>query len=71
MEESELGELMRCVACGVEINPAIDRGFEASPDRVLCSNCAERRGGVWDEARSTWSREPDLIGLPHPDPRER
>jgi len=71
MEESELSDLARCASCGDEITPGIDRGFAASGDRVLCYDCAERRGGVWDETRGIWTREPDLIGLPHPDPVER
>jgi hypothetical protein len=71
MHESELATLVRCSDCGSEVRPSVDRGFVAEPDTVLCYDCAERRGGAWDEERGIWSGAPDMIGLHQRDPSER
>ena len=71
MDETELEEVARCADCGSEITAGIDRGFSSGTDLVLCYDCAERRGGAWDEARGVWTRAPDLIGLQELDPAER
>jgi hypothetical protein len=70
-DEEEAGELVRCADCGTELVPALERGFVTGADTVLCYDCAERRGGSWDEQRGVWSGEPDLIGLRRTDPAER
>ena len=70
MHESEVDSLVQCADCGAEIRVSVDRGFVAEPDTVLCYDCAERRGGAWDEERAIWSGAPDLIGLHPPGPSE-
>ena len=55
MHESEANEFARCADCGDEIVPATQRGFVTGPDTVLCYDCAERRGGSWDEERGIWA----------------
>lgn len=71
MHESEGDLLVQCADCGIEIRPSLERGFVGESDAVLCYDCAERRGGTWDEERGIWSGSPDLIGLHPPDPSER
>lgn len=71
MDEMETDQLARCADCGTEITVGIDRGFSSGADLVLCYDCAERRGGTWNEERGTWTSAPDLIGLSDLDPAER
>jgi hypothetical protein len=70
MHESEMNSLAHCADCGCEMAPEIERGFTAGPDTVLCYECAEKRGGTWDEGRGQWKAAPDLIGLEPQDPAE-
>lgn len=53
-----------CADCGAEIWLIGNRAFSASPDNVLCFECSERRGGVYDEQRDTWTLAPDVSDLP-------
>ncbi len=66
MHRSETDLLVRCADCGDEILASEERGYAAGPDMVLCSACAARRGGSWDEAQDRWSSAPDLSGLEPP-----
>ena len=63
----ETDELLLCNDCGIEIVPGVERGFTSGTETQLCYDCAERRGGSWDEKREVWAIAPDLIGLHRPD----
>jgi hypothetical protein len=65
MHRSEEGSLARCADCRAEIDPGRDRGFGLGEGAALCFECAQRRGGVWDETHDRWSEEPHLRGLAH------
>ncbi len=72
MHRSETEGLVPCVVCGVETAAALERGFSIGADSVLCYECAQRRGGRWDEERAIWTREPDVVGLvPSLEPEQR
>jgi hypothetical protein len=53
-------DLVRCLDCGVLISPATDRTYAISAQDFLCLGCAERRGGVYDEAEDRWTSAPEL-----------
>jgi hypothetical protein len=57
-------EAVDCVDCGAVLWPDVDRTFACSADTYLCFECAERRGGVYDEEADGWSVPPDMSGLP-------
>ena len=63
MHRSEARELELCVACGAEIDLANNRGYAHDDDRILCHECATKRGGVYDDKRDVWDPVPDLAGL--------
>ncbi len=72
MHRSEAETLAPCADCGAETAPALERGYFVATDLVLCFDCAERRGGRWDEELARWSSDPDLVGVvPIVDPHER
>ncbi len=70
-ERDDWDELTRCIECGAELWPEVDRAFACAPEAYLCFECAERRGGVYDADEDRWTTPPNVIGLvderqPHP-----
>lgn len=63
MHRSETRELTWCADCGSELDPGRDRAYGFGPEAFLCYACAERRGGIYDEAHDRWLRDPDTGGL--------
>lgn len=63
MHRSETENLMRCSDCGVEFQPASERGYTFGVRGALCWDCAERRGGRYDDLHETWVNPPNLKGL--------
>lgn len=53
-------DLVRCIDCGVLVSPATDRVYAISAEDFLCSSCAERRGGEYDEDEDRWTAAPEL-----------
>jgi hypothetical protein len=69
--EDEQEDAIACIDCGRAIWADRDRSFASGPNSYLCFECAERRGGVYDEAEDRWTVAPDMSGLfderrPHP-----
>jgi hypothetical protein len=60
----EQADVSMCIDCGATIWMDGDRSFASGPDVYLCFECAERRGGVYDEAEDRWAVPPDVSGLP-------
>jgi hypothetical protein len=58
--DDDAEDLVRCLDCGVLISPATDRAYAISAQDFLCFGCAERRGGVYDEAEDRWTTAPEL-----------
>jgi hypothetical protein len=63
MHRDEADQLTHCMDCGSELAPGNDRDFQFGSQGTLCWACAERRGGRYDERRSLWIREPDVLDL--------
>jgi hypothetical protein len=63
MHRTEERELDSCFSCGAEVHAARDRAYALDTERVLCFDCATRRGGAYDEAHDLWVRTPDLGDL--------
>lgn len=68
-------EQLTCIDCGATIDvadAATQRVFALTPEIVLCSACAVRRGGVYDDAEDKWKVAPRLDDVateqraPHP-----
>lgn len=66
---------MTCIDCGTTIaavDATTDRAFALTPEIILCSACARRRGGVYDDAEDKWKIAPRLDDVateeraPHP-----
>ncbi len=71
MEEQELLELCECEECGASVDLNAGAAFVLEDERVLCFDCALRRGGQYDGRHGSWLVLPDLSGLtderrPHP-----
>jgi hypothetical protein len=71
MEPTDLDDSETCAGCGVELWPAVDRAFASGDSVYLCFECAEHRGGVYDEDEDRWTVAPDVSELgderrPHP-----
>jgi hypothetical protein len=72
MEREELEEQTVCSDCGGTVDPSgTDRSFAAGDGVFLCWECAEKRGGSYDEHTDRWVVPPDVSGLfderrPHP-----
>jgi hypothetical protein len=62
MDEQE--DVAVCGDCGATIWADSDRSFMSGPDTYVCFECAERRGGVYDEDEDHWTVPPDVSGLP-------
>lgn len=67
MHQTEWNELVTCLACGAEISLALGRAYAVTDTSGLCFRCALERGGSYDEAEGTWSRAPDVGGVPASD----
>jgi hypothetical protein len=65
MHRSESEEYEVCANCGTELLPS-ERAY-AFEDSVLCYECAQARGGEYDETHDQWTTAPDISGLPTPD----
>lgn len=63
MHREEADRLLTCLDCGAELVPGTDRDYEFGTTGVVCSACAERRGGRYDENRSSWVEIPDVRDL--------
>jgi recombinational DNA repair protein (RecF pathway) len=63
MGREELLQEATCVSCGETVSPGLGRAFLISDDDFLCFECAEERGGRWDERRDAWVEAPDLRDL--------
>lgn len=63
MHEEESLSLDRCTECDAVVDRDVDRAFAFGEDGLLCWQCAERRGGVYDEPDDHWVTLPDLSGL--------
>ena len=58
LEESE-----DCADCGVQVDVALDQGYEGPGNWILCSSCARERGAHFDENEGCWTIPPDMSGL--------
>lgn len=67
MHQTESNELVNCLACGAEISLALGRTYAVTDTSGLCFRCALERGGSYDEAHDSWSRSPDIAGVPATD----
>jgi hypothetical protein len=63
MHRDEADRLVTCLDCGAEFASGTDRDFEFGVAGVLCWECAERRGGSYDESQSRWTEAPDVSDL--------
>ena len=63
MYREESDALTGCAQCGAVIDPDRGRAYRGSEGVVLCSECASRRGGSYDESRDTWVQPPDVGDL--------
>ena len=54
MEEEEAGEPPICADCGEPTELDSSLSFATSDGKVLCFNCAIRRGGKYDDERDRW-----------------
>lgn len=68
MHRSEAAELGPCAECGAEVHVTAGRSYAVDATRVLCFDCALRRGGTYDEIHDVWTAAPDLSALPPGDP---
>ena len=66
MHEQEAEALDRCDECGALVDVSVGRSFAFGEDGLICWQCAERRGGEFDESEDRWVTVPDLSGLAHP-----
>jgi hypothetical protein len=64
MEREELDELVDCSDCGTTVSPSEDAVFLLDDERVLCFECALRRGGSYDADTECWVLTPDTNDLP-------
>lgn len=64
MDQDEREAAFTCIDCGATIWADGDRSFVSGPDTYLCFECAERRGGVYDEDEDRWTVSPDVSDLP-------
>jgi len=64
MHRSEDRDLESCIECGAETSVDEARGFRVDPERVLCHDCAIKRGGAYDEGHDHWDPTPQLEKLP-------
>jgi hypothetical protein len=64
VHETESNELVNCVVCGAEMSLQLDRSFAVTGSSGLCFGCAVARGGRYDASHDTWTRAPDLTGVP-------
>jgi hypothetical protein len=69
MHRTEERELDFCSDCGAEVHVARDRAYALDSERMLCFDCATRRGGAYDEAHDLWVEKPDLAGIASEPPR--
>ena len=53
----------RCLECGATISAVVDRVFAVGCDDVICMECAERRGGEYDEEEDRWKITPQIDDL--------
>lgn len=62
MEETE--DLVECIDCGAEVPAGAGRTFAVTAETFLCFECAVKRGGVYDEPKDRWTKEPDVADEP-------
>jgi hypothetical protein len=61
-EESEL-EAAICLDCGNEFWPEATGSYPLGMDAAICTECAMRRGGVYDADNDAWPQEPEVRDL--------
>ncbi len=62
----EQSDVLECENCGAVVDPGVDRAFWLGDEHLLCCTCACALGGVFDEVRDTWVREPEVSDLLEP-----
>jgi len=52
-----------CVECGADVSLVGERAVAVADEVLICPQCAERRGGVYDEQTDEWAPAPDVADL--------
>lgn len=52
-----------CLDCGALVSAVVNRVFAVGCDDVICMECAERRGGEYDEEQDRWKVAPQVDDL--------
>ncbi len=65
-DRNEVDAGVCCALCGADVSPGSDRSFSFAAEQVLCWDCAERRGGVYDAIHERWETAPETDDLLEP-----
>lgn len=68
MHEEELDRVGECADCRTLLGSDRTPHFDFAENGVLCFECALRRGAAYDGEKDTWTRWPDLSGIPDAHP---
>jgi hypothetical protein len=52
-----------CFDCGSAFFPEATGSYPLGMEAAICTECAMRRGGVYDAENDAWPREPDVRDL--------
>lgn len=63
MHRSEESQHEVCVECGADVSLVGERVVAVTDEVVICPQCAEERGGVYDEELDRWTPPPDVADL--------
>ena len=63
MYREESDSMRACADCGATVDPDRGRAYGGGEGVLLCSECAQRRGGSYDEIQDSWVRAPDVGDL--------
>ena len=63
MYREESDAMRTCADCGSTVDPGRGRAYGGDEGVLLCSQCAQGRGGAYDELRDSWVRAPDVADL--------
>lgn len=63
MHSEETLEPATCADCGEPTDLDSTLSFVISENKVLCFDCALRRGGRYDEDEGGWVVAPNVLGL--------
>jgi hypothetical protein len=58
-----VAEAIECYECGAALTYGMFEAFQIDADRILCLDCASRRGGSYDVAERRWHVTPELEDL--------